>query len=221
MRNKFHAFMKTIYLSPVTPFLNYYLTLHFFHLKIIIMKRIFVAVFLLSVVACSNEKAADASTTTEEIKPHVPANMHGFTPTYSASFVMDSVANTETVLALWNEWKGGDLSASRAHFADTVAFFLADGSSMTGPTDELIKGMQDYRSSFKGMEVGVDAVFAVKSTDKDENWVTIWGTEIQTDMKGKVDTISLQETWRFNKAGKVDLMFQAKRNGMLPPPPAK
>ncbi|HLG39724.1 MAG TPA: hypothetical protein VI461_08645, partial [Chitinophagaceae bacterium] len=70
-------------------------------------------------------------------------------------------------------------------------------------------------------EVGVDAVFAVKSTDKDENWVTIWGTEIQTDMKGKVDTVSLQETWRFNKAGKVDLMFQAARKGMLPPPPAK
>ena len=180
------------------------------------MKRIFVAVFTLLFVACSNEKAADTNTTSE-VKPHVPANMHGFTPTYSASFVMDSSANTETVLALWKEWKDGDLSAGRAHFADTVAFFLADGSSMTGPTDVLMKGMQDYRSSFKGMEVGVDAVFAVKSTDKDENWVTIWGTEIQTDMKGKVDTVSLQETWRFNKAGKVDLMFQAKRKGMLPP----
>jgi len=183
------------------------------------MKRIFVAVFAISLVACNNEKTADTSTTAE-VKPHVPVNTHGFTPAYSASFVMDSSANTETVLALWKEWKGGDLSASRTHFADSVSFFLADGTSMTGPTDELIKGMQDYRSSFKGMDVGVDAVFAVKSTDKDENWVTIWGTEIQTDMKGKVDTVSLQETWRFNKAGKVDLMFQAMRKGMLPPPPA-
>ena len=214
--------MEKIYLSPAPPaFLITIAGTSIFHLKIIIMKRIFVAVFAVSLVACNNEKTADTTTAAVEVKPHVPANMHGFTPTYSASFVMDSAANTETVLALWNEWKGGDLSASRGHFADTIAFFLADGTSMTGPADSLLKGMQDYRSSFKGMEVGVDAVFAVKSTDQDENWVAIWGTEIQTDMKGKVDTVSLQETWRFNKAGKVDFMFQAKRKGILPPAPAK
>jgi hypothetical protein len=114
-----------------------------------------------------------------------------------------------------------DLSQSRSHFADTVAFFMADGTSMSGATDSLIKNMQGYRSSFKGMETSVDAIFATKSTDKDENWVTVWGVEMPTDMKGKKDTVSLQETWRFNKAGKVDLMFQATRKGMLPPPPTK
>ena len=212
--------MEKIYLSPIPPFLETITQLPFFQLKTIIMKRIFAAVFAISLIACNNEKTADTMSTAE-VKPNVPANMHGFTPKYSASFVMDSAANTETVLALWNVWKDGDLSASRAHFADTVAFFMADGTSMTGPTDSLIKGMQQYRSSFKGMVVDVEAVFAVKSTDKDENWVAIWGSEIQTDMKGKVDTVSLQETWRFNKAGKVDFMFQATRKGMLPPPPAK
>lgn len=185
------------------------------------MKRFLVAVFALSLVACSNEKTADTATATTDVKAQVPANMHGFIPTYSASFVMDSAANTETVLALWKDWKDGDLSKGRGYFADSISFFMSDGTSMSGPTDALMKGMQDYRSSFKGMEVGVDAIFAVKSTDKDENWVSIWGTEIQTDMKGKVDTVSLQETWRFNKAGKIDLMFQAARKGMLPPIPAK
>ena len=187
------------------------------------MKIFFVIVFAVSLVACNNEKTADTTTTsgTTDVKAQVPANLHGFTPGYSVSFVMDSPANTETVLALWKDWKDGDLSKSRGNFADTVAFFMSDGTSMSGPTDELLKGMQQYRSSFKGMEVEVDAVFAVKSTDKNENWVSIWGTEIQTDMKGKVDTVSLQETWRFNKAGKVDFMFQALRKGMLPPAPAK
>ena len=71
------------------------------------------------------------------------------------------------------------------------------------------------------MEVGVEAVFAEKCTDKIENWDGLWGTEITTDKKGKVDTASLQETWRFNKAGKVDFMFQAIRKGMLPPEPPK
>jgi hypothetical protein len=184
------------------------------------MKKILAAFFALSLVACNNEKTAETPTTAEA-KPLVPANMYGFTPTYSASFVMDSAANTETVLALWKDWKDGDLSKSRGRFADSVSFFMADGTNMSGPTDVLMKGMQDYRSSFKGMDVTVEAIFAIKSADKSDNWVAVWGHEIQTDMKGKVDTVSLQETWRFNKAGKVDMMFQATRKGMLPPAPAK
>ncbi len=149
----------------------------------------------------------------------VPAKMYGFTPGYSANFVMAPANNTETVLALWKDWKDGDLSKSRAHFADSISFFLADGTQMAGPTNDILKGMQEYRNSFTGMEVGIDAVFAVRSTDQNEDWVTIWGTEKQTK-DGKTEPVSLQETWRFNKDGKIDLMFQAERKGIIPPPPA-
>jgi hypothetical protein len=187
------------------------------------MRKILVSIFAVSLLACNDktQKSEETKTSGEESKAMIPADMHGFTPAYSASFVMDSAKNTETVLALWKEWKDGDLSVSRSHFADSVAFFLADGTSMTGPTDSLIKGMQQYRSSFKNMGVTVDAIFAVKSTDRNENWVAVWGVEMPTNSKGKTDTVSLQETWRFNKAGKVDFMFQATRKGMLPPLPAK
>ena len=176
------------------------------------MKQIFVATICLFLLACNDQQSVDS-------KPMIPANMHGFTPDYSASFVMDDAANSETVLSVWSAWKNGDLGPARAHFADSSSFAMADGSFMTGPTDDLFKGMQDYRNSFTGMEVTVDAIFAVKSTDKNENWVTAWGTEVQTGADGKVDSISLQETWRFNKDGKIDFMMQSIRKGILPPPP--
>ena len=187
------------------------------------MRKIFISVFTVSLLACSDSttKTDNTLTASAELKANPPSNMYGFTPAYSASFVMDSPKNTETVLALWKDWETGDLSKSRSHFADTVSLFLADGTSMSGPTDSIMMNMQNYRSSFKSMGVIVDAVFATKSTDKDENWVAIWGVEMPVDMNGKKDTVSLHETWRFNKAGKVDLMFQATRKGMLPPPPTK
>lgn len=192
------------------------------HLKTKIMRKILAAVLACSLLACndSGTKTETAKAESTEVAPPLP-RLYGFTPGYSVSFAMDSVKNTETVLELWSEWKSGDLSKSRAHFADTVAFYLADGSSMVGPADSLIKNMQAYRSSFKNMGVTVDAAFALKSTDKNENWVAIWGVETQTNAKGKTDTVSLQETWRFNKEGKADLMFQATRKGTLPPPPTK
>ena len=181
------------------------------------MKRILVILSAVAFIACNNEKEDSKATATAM----VPTDMHGFKPSYSGSFVMDSAKNTETTLALWDAWKSGDLAGARRYFADTIAFFLPDGSNMMGQTDTIMKGMQAYRSSFTKMDLNVEAVFAVKSTDKDENWVAIWGSEIKTDKAGKIDTVSLQETWRFNKAGKVNMMFQAARKGRLPPEPAK
>jgi len=48
----------------------------------------------------------------------------------------------------------------------------------------------------------------VKSTDKNENWALIWATEVRTDKKGKVDSTNFQETWRLDKDGKANLLFQ-------------
>jgi hypothetical protein len=187
------------------------------------MRKIFAAVLAVSFYACNDtpSKTAGISTENTGAKPNTPTNMYGFTPTYSASFVMDSAKNTETVLSLWKSWKDGDLSQSRSHFADTIAFFMADGTNMRGPTDSVLKDIQNYRNSFKNMDVIVEAIFATRSTDKNENWVGVWGVEMPTDMNGKTDTVSLQETWGFNKAGKVHMMFQATRKGMLTPPPTK
>lgn len=181
------------------------------------MKQLFVFVLAFAALSCGDKKEEGGHD--NEAKANVPANMHGFTPGYSTSFVMGPATNSETVLALWRNWNEGDLSKVRQYFADSVSLFLADGTMMVGPTDSVMSGVQGYRNSFKSIDVAVDAVFAVKSTDKDENWVAAWGTEIQTGMEGKVDTISIQESWRFNKAGKVDMMMQAVRKGMLPPPP--
>lgn len=182
------------------------------------MKKFLVFVTSLVALACSNNKTAEEPA---EAKAMAPTNMYGFTPSYSTSFVMDDAKNTETVLALWRDWDNGDLSKSRPHFADSLSLFLADGTQMMGLTDSVLAGVQQYRSSLKNLKAGVDAVFAVTSTDRNEDWVAIWGTEIYTNPQGKVDSTTLQETWRFNKDGKVDLMFQTNRKGITPPPPAK
>jgi len=186
------------------------------------MKRIFVLLTACAFMACNNEKADETNAgASGESRAQVPSNTSGFTPAYSVSFVMDSAKNTETILSLWKAWKDGDLSVGRQHFADSVAMFFPDGSSMAGPADSVMKNTQAYRSSFKSVEVTVDAAFAVKSTDRNESWVAIWGSEIITQMNGTKDTISQQETWRFNKEGKIDFMIQAQRKGMTPPPPGK
>lgn len=127
---------------------------------------------------------------------------------YSSKFVMDDPKNAETLLAIWKSYDNGNISAGKDLFADTIDAQLGDGSVMHLSRDSTITVVQAVRNSFKNAVDRVSAIMAVKSTDKNEHWVLIWGTETDTYKNGKVDSTNLQETWRFNQDGKANLVFQ-------------
>ncbi len=130
---------------------------------------------------------------------------------YSSKFVMDNPKNAETLLTLWKDWDNGNLSAHKDLFADSVEMNFSDGTSMHTSRDSAIAMAQSARNNFATAVSSVDAIMAVKSTDRNEHWALIWGKEVDTDKKGVVDSFNLQETWRFNKDGKADLFFQYKQ----------
>jgi hypothetical protein len=130
---------------------------------------------------------------------------------YSSKFVMGDPKHAEAILTLWKDWDNGNLSAHKDMFADSLEMHFADGSMMHSVRDSVLAAGQSYRDMFTTAVSKVDAVMAVKSTDKNENWALIWGMETDTDKKGKVDSFYLQETWRLNSAGKIDLLFQYKQ----------
>ena len=133
---------------------------------------------------------------------------------YSSKFKMDDPKNAQTVLNIWKAFDNGDLSSAKDYFADSVEMHFSDGSIVHSVRDSVIAEGQAYRNMFSAVSSSIDAIIALKSTDRDENWALVWGTERDTDKKGKVDSVHLQETWRFDKEGKADLMFQfsAKAN---------
>jgi len=83
---------------------------------------------------------------------------------------------------------------------------------MSGPRDSVMAGAQTFRNTIASSVSSVDAVMAVKSTDKNDHFALIWGKEIDTDKKGKVDSFYLQETWGFNKDGKANLLYQYRKS---------
>ncbi|HEY9362123.1 MAG TPA: hypothetical protein VIQ00_02595, partial [Chitinophagaceae bacterium] len=93
-------------------------------------------------------------------------------------------------------------------FADTVEMHMASGDVMRASRDSILAVSQKYRDNYSKVESTVDAFMPLKSIDKNEQWVSVWGKEVTTNKKGKIDSSYLQETWRINNNGKVDLMFQ-------------
>lgn len=126
--------------------------------------------------------------------------------TYSSDFSMGNTANAKMVLELWKDW---DDNAFDRHdyMADTVVMFLSGGNVVHGK-DSAMAGAKAFRGSLKSAVSTISAVIPLKSNDRHENWVAVWGSETDTYADGKVETRDLQEIWRINKDGKIDFMKQ-------------
>lgn len=163
-----------------------------------------IACAVICLYACNSDKKTETAATTET--PAEKPN-YAYTAGYSSSFEMGKTKYSEAVLKLWKDYDNGDLAISKDMFADSIEMYFRDGSSMHGTRDSVVASAQAWRSTFSKVESRVDAFFPVRATDKNEDWVCIWGVETSTK-QGKVDSVGLQEIWRFNKDGKIDFMSQ-------------
>lgn len=167
------------------------------------------AAVVLFVAACNNGAANKEETKTTETKTAV-AGAHA--ANYSSSFEMGDMALANAaVLNSWKNWEASKFDGLSDFLADSVTALYADGTIFVGPKDSMIANWKKTRSSLTSVVDSIDAYLPVRSTDKNENWALIWVNEYSTNAKGVKDTIAYQETWRFNKQGKADMVLQFQR----------
>lgn len=175
------------------------------------MKKTLVFVALAFLAACDGNSVATNPDSTKPKMDSAVVNRSINSPypvMYSSSFAIDDPKNAETVLNFWKAYDNGTLGSAKDAFADSFEVHLAEGVTMKLSRDSTIGAVQSYRNMFASVTSTVTAVMAVKSTDKGEHWVLIWGMEKDTHKNGKSDSVDLQETWRFNASGKADVMYQ-------------
>ncbi len=161
------------------------------------MKKIFLAILLaLPFVAMSQQKSST------------------YTAGYSSNFTMADPSYSDKVLMLWKDYENNTLDKHIDLIADTVTMLLADGSMVKGKAQNLA-GVKEFRGSIKNLKVTVDAWMSIKSLDRNENLVCVWGNETFTDKDGKEVSRRMHEVWGFNSAGKVSLMMQYSGMGSM------
>jgi hypothetical protein len=180
------------------------------------MKGVLILASMAFFAACTSNESGKTSSTSSAADTTAANITSPYEIQYSSKFIMDDPKNAESLLKLWKVWDEGNLSAGKDLFADSMELHLSDGSVMKGPTDSVLASAQAFRNTFASSVSTVNAIMAVKSTDKNQNWALIWGKEVDTDKKGNKDSSYLQETWRFNKDGKTDLMYQFRQAGAPP-----
>lgn len=129
-----------------------------------------------------------------------------YTATYSSNFIIGDPAHARMIVNMWKDWDDNALDRND-FWADTITVYLSDGTVTKGKAANL-EGAKKYRGSMASAKSTIHGWVPLKSVDKDENWVAIWGTEVDTWPDGKVETSEIHEIWRINKDGKIDLMRQ-------------
>jgi hypothetical protein len=184
------------------------------------MKQIFLMITAVAFFAsCSSDKTkgkgtgtdSTGTTTSTTSSDKEPVKM-AYTPGYSTSFEMGNPAYAAMVVqGSWKDWEMNSMDNMKSWVADTCVAFQSDNTMVQG-LDSLQARWKRGRAGYTNVIDTLDAAMAVYSTDKKENWVLVWAREIDTDKKGKVDTVNIQETWRINKDGKADMLLQFDRH---------
>lgn len=173
------------------------------------MRNILILAAVAFFAACNSSQPAPTETAAPAKDSTVREINSPYPVSYSSKFAIGDPKNAESILTLWKDYENGNiLSGHKELFADSIELYLSDGTIIRGRRDSVIAIVQQHRNMASAVVDRVDAVTALRSTDKNENWVLIWGMEKTTAKNGKVDSVNLQETWRLNNDGKVNLLYQ-------------
>ena len=113
-----------------------------------------ITTLVFALISCNSDekKEPETKSAASEASSNLP-----YTATYSSKFEMGDAKNAEAILTAWKAWDDGNLQTSRKLFADTMHFYLRDGSEMHGPTDSTLAGAQTYRNTFATVKSTVHA----------------------------------------------------------------
>jgi hypothetical protein len=190
------------------------------------MRKIYLFAAIAFLVACTSgadKSKTEAMTASDSDSAKQESLTYPFTPDYSSNFEIGDAKNAQTLLQLYQNWDNNTLDNSKSSFAEIDTMYFSDGSMFAGSRDSLFAVANRMRGQMGSVVDSVHAWVPLRSKDKKEDWVLIWTREISTDLKGKKTAKELHEVWRFDKNGKINLVYQYEQHPpkMPPPPPPK
>ncbi len=136
-----------------------------------------------------------------------------YTADYSSKFSIGSDSNALAVLNNYKAWETGDMETFKNTIGDSVTLYFPDGSKFIGSRDSVMYYASKYRDSLSKVEIKMDGWIPLHSDDKNENWVSVWYTEIDTHKNGKVDSAYYQDDNKIDKNRKI--VFSSSKKQVL------
>jgi hypothetical protein len=175
------------------------------------MQKILPVIVLMVIIFSACQTGTSTATPGDSTKGTPDTITYPYKPSYSADFELGDPKYAKTILEIWKDFDNNTLTNHRSAFADTMAAALMDGRDFYGPSDSMLAHMAAYRGSLASASSNVATWVTLKPRGKQQVWVSIWGMSTEVQKNGIKDSIFLNESWMFNKAGKIVYMEQLSR----------
>ena len=136
-----------------------------------------------------------------------------FTPNYSSKIQIGNAEHVKIVLNFWKDWDNNTMDKSNQNFDDSIMVLLSSGRFIQGKSN-VISTRSVTRDAIQSVRSTVDVWVPLHITDKNEWLVALWGSQNIIRKDGSKVTQLINEIWRINKDGKVNMIRQY--TGMAP-----
>lgn len=169
------------------------------------MKQTILAAMAIVVLAsCNNstETKQVGTDTSASVVAEMPKVQYPYAATYSSDFQMGNPEYTKVVLDMYKALEENRIDDIGKYLDDTIHRYNYAAVHYNLPKADMLEQLKMFRGQFKEFSETPIAFLAVKSNDKNEDWVLTWVKEKVVHKNGKVDSTTYQENWRF-KDGKI------------------
>ncbi|HEY6974725.1 MAG TPA: hypothetical protein VH396_00465 [Chitinophagaceae bacterium] len=168
-------------------------------------KLLFILIISIIYSACTNRTAG-----LHEIGKTDPVSLP-YIPDYSSKFSIANDSNSLAVLNNYKAWETGDMDAFRNTLGDSISFYFSNGEKFRGTRDSVMYYASKFRDSLSKVEIKMDAWIPLHTEDKNQDWVSVWYTEIDTYKNGKVDSAYYQDDNMLDKNRRIVYTDSHKR----------
>jgi hypothetical protein len=173
-------------------------------------KIIFCSSVALFMMACNNDTAKTAATTTDSTAQKSTVDLP-YTASFSSSWSTDvSDADLKMVLTSYKDWADGNIANLSKEMADSVAVDFNTGDHFKGTNADLMKLWTKTRDSLSSVVIDMEGWQKMYATDKKASFVVTWYKETDTYKMGRVDSGYYHDINQV-KDGKITWYSQYKR----------
>jgi hypothetical protein len=122
---------------------------------------------------------------------------HLFTSTYSANWTKGDSTNTEVVMKFMKSWENNSIDTS---LLSNWVYFKNDWMKKEIIMDKL----KIEHNNYAKWKISVSSIIPVKSIDRDENWVIVYGTVNKRDLKDNMSATNFTQWYKVNKESRIE-----------------
>jgi len=135
---------------------------------------------------------------------------YAYTKTSKANYVMGDPAQVQMVLKSLKAFETNNTNELVSDFGDTVELYF-DNYYAKVSRDSAKTILTNNRNMYDTYNINMHDWETVKSTNTDDEWVSLWYTEIYKEKGGKLDSINIMDDIKIKNGKIVEISGYVRR----------